>query len=192
MKNIMYTGAAALALCASTAFAEPKTYVIDTAHTQIVFAYSHAGYSTTTNMFSGIKGEVVFDQENPGASSVTAAFPLQSLHTGFAVRRGHFLGPDFWDDAAGDEMVTFTSTKIEVTGDNTGLITGDLSLNGFNTPVTLETTFNKIGINPIYKVENIGFDATVVLNRDDYGLGAKAGIDKTVEIAISLEARLPE
>ena len=40
-------------------------------------------------------------------------------------------------------LVTFTSTAIEVTGDNTGKITGDLTLNGVTKSVVLDAKLNK-------------------------------------------------
>ncbi|HKK84193.1 MAG TPA: YceI family protein, partial [Roseovarius sp.] len=62
--------AAALAFGATGAFAAPEAYTLDPSHSQVVFSYNHLGFSTTYGMFSGFEGEIMFDAENPAASSV--------------------------------------------------------------------------------------------------------------------------
>ncbi len=57
--------------------------------------------------------------------------------TGWEARFGHFMSPDFFG-AVEDQLVTFTSTGIEVTGDDTALITGDLTLNEVTKSVVLD------------------------------------------------------
>lgn len=47
------------------------------------------------------------------------------------------MADDFFGAAEGD-MTTFTSTGIEVTGDNTANITGDLTINGMTKSVVLD------------------------------------------------------
>ena len=68
--------AAVLALAAAPALAEPQAYVLDASHSQIMFQYNHLGYSTGMGMFSGFEGEIMFDQEDPAASSVTVSMPV--------------------------------------------------------------------------------------------------------------------
>ena len=74
MKSLVL--AALLATSASTAFAAEK-YVLDASHSQVVFSYSHLGFSTTHGMFSGFEGEIMFDQENPASSSVNVSMPTK-------------------------------------------------------------------------------------------------------------------
>ena len=101
--------ALATALAAAPAFAEAEKYVLDPSHSQIVFTYNHLGYSTTTGMFSGFDGEILFDQADPAASSVTVSFPVTTMLTGWQARFDHFMSPDFFG-ASGDQAVRFTST----------------------------------------------------------------------------------
>jgi polyisoprenoid-binding protein YceI len=178
----------AAVLAAAPAFAEPVKYDIDTTHAQIVFSYNHLGFSTTTGMFGGITGTILFDQEDPGASSVEVSFPVKSMFTGFAERDGHFMSKDFFD-AADDEVVTFKSTAIEVTGETTARITGELVLNGVTKEVVLDTVLNQVGEHPMMKQQWAGFSATTTLVRSEFGLGLYAPfIGDDVSIAISLEA----
>ena len=185
------TLAAVAALSAAPALAAPLTYTIDQSHAQIIFSYNHVGYSTGYGMFSGFGGEVVYDAENPAASTVAVTFPVRSMLTGWEARFEHFMSPDFFD-AAEDEAVSFTSTAIEVTGETTGKITGDLTLNGVTKPVVLETTLNKSEPYPLPPFEGkpaLGFTATTTVLRSDFGLGAYVPfISDEVQIQISFEA----
>ena len=117
MKRTLFaTAVSVAALSAAPALAEPVPYVLDSSHSQVLFSYNHLGFSTTWGMFSGFEGEITFDQENPAASSVTVSMPTKSMFTGWEQRDGHFMSADFFGASDGD-MVSFTSTAIEVTGD---------------------------------------------------------------------------
>ncbi|AZL60802.1 polyisoprenoid-binding protein [Tabrizicola piscis] len=189
------TLAAVAALAAAPALAAPVTYTIDQSHAQIIFSYNHVGYSTGYGMFSGFGGEVVYDAENPAASTVSVTFPVRSMLTGWEARFEHFMSPDFFD-AAEDEAVSFTSTAIEVTGDTTGKITGDLTLNGVTKPVVLDATLNKSEPYPLPPFEGkpaVGFTATTTVLRSDFGLGNYVPfISDEVQIQISFEAMATE
>lgn len=186
MKHLVL--AAALAGAATIAAAEPQKYVLDASHSQILFSYDHLGYSTTWGMFSGFEGEIMFDQENPANSSVTVSMPVKSMLTGWQARFDHFMSPDFFG-ATDDEMVSFTSTGIEVTGDTTALITGDLTLNGVTKSVVLDARLNQVGDHPMANKPWAGFDATTTLLRSDFGLGQFAPfVGDEVAVQISVEA----
>lgn len=188
MKNILTTAALLASLAAAPAFASTQTYTLDSSHSQIVFSYDHLGFSTTYGMFSGSEGEIAFDQEDPAASSVAVSFPVRSMLTGWEARFEHFMSDDFFG-AGPDDMVTFTSTGIEVTGDNTALITGDLTMNGITQSVVLDATLNQMGEHPMEGKPWAGFDATTTLLRSDFEVGAFAPfVSDEVEVMISIEA----
>jgi polyisoprenoid-binding protein YceI len=181
--------AAALAFGATGAFAAPEAYTLDPSHSQVVFSYNHLGFSTTYGMFSGFEGEIMFDAEDPAASSVNVSMPVMSMFTGWEKREDHFMSDDFFGANEGD-MVTFTSTGIEVTGDNTANITGDLTMNGVTKSVVLDTTLNqKADAHPMNNKPWLGFDASTTLLRSDFGVDKFAPyVSDEVEVKISIEA----
>jgi polyisoprenoid-binding protein YceI len=143
-------------------------------------------------MFSGFEGEIMFDQDDASASSVTVSMPVMSMFTGWEKREGHFMSDDFFGASEGD-MITFTSTGIEVTGDSTAKITGDLSMNDVTKSVVLDAVLNKTGSHPMANKDWAGFDASVTLKRSDFGLGAFApAVSDDVEVKISIEAMKAE
>ena len=191
MKSVLY--AAALSLPATFALASDDTagaekYVLDSSHSQIVFSYEHLGFSTSYGMFSGFEGEILFDQDDPAASSVNVSMPVRSMITGWEERFSHFMSGDFFGAEEGD-MVTFTSTSIEVTGDDTAKITGDLTMNDVTRTVVLDATLNKSGQHPMAGKDWAGFDATTTLKRSDFNVGAFApAVSDEVQVMISIEA----
>lgn len=190
MKSI--TLGAALALATAVPSLAADEYMLDASHSQIVFSYEHLGYSTTFGMFSGFEGEISFDKENPAASSVMVSFPVMSMFTGWEQRFGHFMSADFFG-ATEEDMVTFASTGIEITGEDTALITGDLTLNGVTKSVVLDAKLNKMGDHPMAGTPWAGFDATTTLLRSDYNVGNFAPfVSDEVEVIISIEAQQVE
>lgn len=193
MKSALFAAALALApvLTPMTA-AAGEAYVLDPSHSQIVFTYNHLGFSTGAGMFSGFEGTIDWDKEDAAKSSVEVSFPVKSMLTGWEARFQHFMSPDFFD-AADDEMVTFKSTGIEVTGENTAKITGDLTLNGVTKSVVLDAKLNQAGDHPMEGKPWAGFDATTTLVRSDYNLGAFAPyVSDEVAVVISVEAMKAE
>ena len=152
-----------------TALAADK-YVLDSSHSQVVFEYNHLGFSTTYGMFSGFTGEIMQDEANPAASSVNVNIDASSMITGWDARTKHFLSADFLDVSAAPG-VTFASTGIEVTGDNTANVTGDLTLNGVTKSITMAATLNQKGMHPQAQKEWVGFDATTTIKRSDFNMG---------------------
>ncbi|MGJ8628361.1 MAG: YceI family protein [Sulfitobacter sp.] len=189
MKSVLF--AAALALGATSAVAADK-YVLDASHSQVLFSYQHLGFSTTYGMFSGFDGEIMFDEADPAASSVSVSMPVMSMFTGWEKREGHFMSDDFFGAAEGD-MVTFASTGIEVTGENTAKITGDLTMNDVTKSVVLDAKLNQKGDHPQAGKPWIGFDATATVLRSDFDLGKFAPyVSDEVAVTISIEAMKAE
>jgi polyisoprenoid-binding protein YceI len=192
------TALAATALLALPALAEPERYVLDASHSQILFSYNHLGYSTTWGMFSGFEGEIMFDQADPANSSVSVSMPVTDMFTGWEERYTHFMSEDFFNASAGagpegspEDLITFESTAIEVTGEDTALITGDLTLNGVTKEVVLDATLNQVGEHPMANQPWAGFDATTEVLRSDFNVGSFAPfVSDEVQIQISIEAML--
>ncbi|XWN30545.1 MAG: YceI family protein [Devosia sp.] len=192
--------AAALALIlgsSNVAWAEggAEKFVLDSSHSQVVFSYNHLGYSTTYGMFSGFEGEIMFDEADPAASTVTVSMPVMSMFTGWEDRLTHFMSEDFFGAEEGD-LITFTSTEIEVTGEDTANISGELTMNDVTQPVVLEASLVKSApypFGPKQGTPTVGFKATTTVLRSDFNLGAFApAVSDEVDIIVSIEAAKAE
>lgn len=181
----------AAASFSTTALAEAETYNLDPSHSQVMFNYTHLGLSTTFGMFSGFEGEVNFDPEHPEDGSVSVSIPTLAMFTGWEARDAHFQSDAFLGSLEGD-LVTFTSTSIEVTGEDTAIITGDLTINGEVAEVALDTKMNYVGAHPAPQMNGapaVGFTATTQILRSDFGAGAFAPfVSDELDLVISIEA----
>jgi len=58
MKNVLLAAVLA-APFATAAVAAPQPYVLNESHSQVLFTYNHAGFSTTFGMYSGFGGDMI-------------------------------------------------------------------------------------------------------------------------------------
>ena len=76
-----------------------------------------------------------------------------------------------------------------MTGENTGLITGTLTLKGVTKPVTLETVFNGAGSSFGNPGKTLGFSAKGQIMRSEFNMGhlVSFGIGDKVNLRIETE-----
>ncbi len=186
MKKLLLT--AALLVATTPAFAAPQTYEIESPHTQILFSVNHLGFSHSWGKFTEHDGKIMFDQENPANSSVEISIATDSIELNDDKWNDHMKNADFFDVEKFPAM-TFKSTKVEVTGEDTAKITGDLTLKGVTKPVVLDTKLNKAGNHPMAGKPWAGFSATTSIKRSDFGMtyGLPAVGDE-VKIVLEVEA----
>ena len=162
--------AAVLALASTTAFADPVTYGLDPAHTNVVASWNHLGFSHPVMHFGDAEGTLVYDAEDVGASSVTVTLPLSGMDGHVDAFNEHLRSAELFDAAKHPE-VTFTSTRVEAAGEGKLKVTGDLTIKGVTREVVLDATLNGAGPHPMAGREAIGFDATATVKRSEFGLG---------------------
>ena len=148
-----------------TAQLSTGTWAIDPVHSTIGFSVRHLLVSKVRGTFDSFSGVVVVAQD--GTPSVSAEIAVDSINTRNEQRDAHVKSADYFD-AEQYPTATFTSTGVRPKGD-TYLVDGDFTLKGVTKPVTLELEFN--GVNPgMGHGEVAGFEASVVLNRKDFGI----------------------
>jgi polyisoprenoid-binding protein YceI len=166
------------------------TWAIDPVHSSIGFSVRHLVVSKVRGSFESFSGAVVVAEA--GTPSVSAEIAVDSVHTGNEQRDAHVKGADFFDVET-HPTATFVSTGVRADGDDY-VLDGDFTLKGVTKPIELKLAFN--GTNPgMGHGEVAGFEASVVLNRKDFGIdidmpletgGAVVG-DK-VTITLEIEA----
>lgn len=185
--------ASALVLASASAFAAPQTYTLDASHTDVLFSWNHFGFSNPTGHFGNVDGTLVFDEQDPAASSVQVTLPLDGLDTHVPKLDEHLKKADFLD-AAQFPTITFKSTSVKA-GATKGhySVTGDLTVHGVTKSVVLDAKLNKIGEHPMRKVPAIGFDATTSFKRSDFGVGAFVpNVGDEIGVRITTEALAAE
>lgn len=166
------------------------TFKIDDTHTSIVFFVNHLGYSNTIGRFNDFAGTFDFDPDNVENSKIDFVIDATSVDTNHEPRDNHLRSPDFLNVEEFPE-ITFTSTSVEKTGDNTGKVTGDMTMLGTTKPVTLDVTLNQMAPNPRSGVMIAGFSARGQVNRADFGMTfGQGGIGDVLDLYIEVEGTL--
>ncbi|MCK6417603.1 MAG: YceI family protein [Alphaproteobacteria bacterium] len=151
------------------ASAQVESYTFDKAHTQILFFVNHLGFSHSSGRFLKFDGGFTFDRTQPANSSIDVTIDTNGLEMNDQKWNDHLKNQDFFNVAQYPTM-TFKSTKVEVTGENTANIAGDLTLLGVTKPVTLVVTHNKSEKHAFSGKYVSGFSATAMLKRSDFGM----------------------
>lgn len=145
------------------------TYAVDPNHTQVGWRVSHMGFSNYAGGFSEASGSLELQPKNPSASKLTIKIPVASVTTTSAKLTDELKG-DQWLDGTKFPEMTFVSTKIAPAGKDHAKVTGDLTLHGVTKPVTLDVTLVGAGVNPLDKKMTVGFEATGVVKRSEFGV----------------------
>ncbi len=182
-----------LALSTGAAMAEPRSYTLDPMHSLAIISYDHVGLSRTFGIISGFEGTLVLDRDALENSTVSVSVPVAGLNTGNDERDGYILNSGDMFRSEQFPVARFQSTSVEVTGERTARVTGDMTLNGVTRPVTFEATFNgetdSYPFPPLNGRPAVGFDALAHILRSDFNAGLFVPyVGDEVTLRISIEA----
>ena len=183
---------AASTMLVSAAFAD-KTYVTDQGHTEVMFGWSHVGVSRQHGEFTKATGTLNLSDDIE-KSSVSVVVDTNSLSSGFGKLDDHLKSADFLDVATYPEM-TFQSTSVSKTGDNTFDVSGDLTIHGVTKQVTLKTELTHKGEHPLgkvidyYKGDWVAFKATAEIDHQAFGVGKFSTGPISIEINTEMKAK---
>jgi polyisoprenoid-binding protein YceI len=175
-------------------------WIIDPDHSMAVFSVSHMMIANVWGQITKVTGTMDFDPANPSGASVEVKLDLHSLTTGIKKRDEHLLSPDFFEAEKFPE-IHFKSRSVDSMQGNRGRISGDLTIRGVTRPVSLEVEYT----GPVKSPDDLGgevtlgFTATTVIDRTDFGVNWNMPLDKgglmvgnSVRITIEIEADLSE
>jgi polyisoprenoid-binding protein YceI len=188
-KRLFWTFILSFCLAAT---AKGDTFVLDPPHTSVEFGVRHLMINTVKGKFPEVTGTIEFDGQDVSKSSVNVTIKTGSVNTGSADRDKHLRSADFLDVEKFPEM-TFKSSRIEKQGDGYAAV-GTLTIRGVAKEIVLP--FNFLGqIKDPQGRTKIGVEASVTLNRRDYGISWSKTMDNgglvvanEVKIEISFEA----
>ena len=167
---IKATTAAVILANATAVVAEPATFKVDDEHFSMSFDIMHIGYAPVMGMFREVEGEFLYDEETGELSSGQLIFKANSVFTNHDKRDDHLRNKDFLNTGQHKD-ITFSVSGFERTGDNTGIVTGNLTLLGQTNPVNVEVKLNKAADYPIgHEDYTLGISASAVIQRSDWGM----------------------
>lgn len=168
-----------------------ESFELDPAHSAVQFEIRHL-FSTVPGRFNDFTGTINFNREAPETSSVEATIQATSIDTANEKRDTHLRSPDFFE-VDKYPTITFKSTKVEKTDDQSGKVVGDLTMHGVTKPVTLEVKFLGMG-KGMQGETRAGFTGTTTIDRKEFGLTWGKMVEGTailgdeVTITVNVEA----
>jgi len=144
------------------------SWVIDPTHSEIQFKVKHLVISTVTGSFKTFEGTVETDGDDLTTANINFSADIASIDTNQAQRDEHLRSAEFFD-AANHPKMTFTSSSLEKTGDDTYKLKGDLTMKGVTKPVVLDAEYGG-AMTDFYGQNKVGFEITGKINRKDFGL----------------------
>ena len=142
------------------------TWNVDPAHSRVGFSVKHLGISTVRGEFRDFAGSLVIGEDGTISASGTVA--VDSVDTHQPDRDAHLKSADFFD-AESHPQITFESTSVVATDEDTYEITGDLMLRGVTQPITLTAEIGG-GETDAYGFDRVGLEAGGTISRSAYGM----------------------
>lgn len=151
------------------------TYKLDPTHASLTWKVSHLGLSNYTARFAKFDATLDFDPAAMAKSKLSVTIDPKSIRTDYPFADTKDFNKKLAEDAEyfnanAHPEITFTSTSVEMTGDKTAKVTGDMTLLGVTKPVTLDVTLNGgMKLQPFAKKPAVGFSATTTIKRSEFG-----------------------
>lgn len=158
----------------TTTPAGAATYAIDRSHSDVRFRVRHL-LSRVSGQFRDFSGTIVFDPAQPETSHVDVVIKTASVDTSVADRDAHLKSDDFFAVDAHPEM-TFVSRRVVPAGPDAFTVSGTLTIRGVSRAVDLPVSFLGTARDP-WGNEKLGFEASLTLNRKDFGLMWNAALE---------------
>jgi len=133
--------------------------------------------------------------DRPEASSVQATISTASIRTNHEVRDNDLRSSNFLE-VDKYPVIIFKSTSVEPAGPDRYTLTGDVTIKGNTSPLSLQVTRYGEFNDPGMMGHRIAYGAQTKINRKDFGLSFNAILDGRLvvseEIQITIEGELVE
>ena len=171
-----------------------RQYPIDMNHSTVGFSVPiMGGLSKVKGKFTDFNINLTNDELDVTKSTVNVVIKAASVDTGIEGRDKHLRTADFFDVEKFPE-ITFQSSRIEKRGKQL-IAHGTLTMHGISKEIALPFTITGVDENADKTKKNVGYSASLVLNRRDYGLNYEhktvpnfVGDNITVEIDLITKA----
>jgi polyisoprenoid-binding protein YceI len=170
-----------------------STYQIDPAHTHAQFKVRHLLVSNVKGDFDKVSGTVEFDDANPTVGKVSVTIDVASISTREPQRDAHLKSPEFFD-AEKFPTITFVSTGVVKSGEDSYEVVGDLTIHGVTKTIDLDVEELTPEIKDPFGLLRRGASAKATILRSDFGIHYNAileaggvAISDQVHITIDIE-----
>jgi polyisoprenoid-binding protein YceI len=142
------------------------TYEIDSVHSSAGFEVTHNEISTFRGTFGDVRATLEAGDEG---IELAGAVRADSIDVEYEDLRAHLLSPEFFDVERHPD-VSFASNDLEIAGDGTVKLRGELAINAITRPVAATGELKGPVVGPDGN-ERIALDFETVVDRHDFGMG---------------------
>ncbi len=162
-------------------------WAIDPSHSEVQFKVKHLMVSTVTGQFSQYEGKLDMVGNDFENAAISFSADIASISTGNEQRDTHLKSAEFFDVEQFPQL-TFSSTGMKSTGNDTYALTGNLTMHGVTKPVTLKAEYGG-QMQDFYGQTKAGFEVTGLLKRKEFGL-TWDGVTEAGGVVVSDDVRL--
>lgn len=163
------------------------TWVIDPTHSEVQFKIKHLVISTVTGSFGQYEGQIETYGDDFTDATISFSADINSIGTGNEQRDGHLKSADFFD-AEQFPKLTFTSTSLTKTGDDSYALVGNLTIRDVTKSVPLKVEYGG-QMQDFYGQTKAGFELTGTIKRKEFGL-TWDGVTEAGGVVVSDEVKL--
>jgi polyisoprenoid-binding protein YceI len=167
-------------------------YSLDQRHMAILWRIRHMGISLFTGRMDSATGKLMLDPAHLENSSVNLSVAANSVSTNvFGPNGERIFEKAIANQVLGAEahpQVTFVSRAVKLIGPRSGLVLGDLTLNGVTKPAVMEVNFDGGRMVTLRKKQVLAITGRTVIRRSEFGAHFPDARDGTVgdEVEITL------
>jgi polyisoprenoid-binding protein YceI len=142
-------------------------WVIDPAHSEVLFKVKHMMISTVHGRFDEFEGTAETEGDDFKNAKIDVKINAGSISTNNKDRDTHLRSEDFF------KSETYPEIRFSAKSFDGEKLKGDLTIRDVTRPVELDVDFNGIAVDP-YGQTKAGFEAEGTVNRKDFGLNWSA------------------
>jgi polyisoprenoid-binding protein YceI len=171
----------------ATKTATRSKWVIDPAHSEILFKVKHLMITNVKGEFRNFEAEINSTGNSFNSASVSMKIDASSVFTNSNDRDAHLKSADFFD-AENFKELTFEGTSLKQIDDDNYELKGILTIKGVSKEVTLSVEYGGINKDP-WGNEKAGFSVSGKISRKDWGLNWNAALE-TGGVLVSDEVKI--
>ena len=157
------------AMGASAESADTVSYTLTRQYGSVLFRVLQQEYLNLVGRFDDYSATLEMDFDDLSNSRLTATVQMGSLNLTDGDVEETLINSSIWFNAPLYPQATFTTTSVDVTGENSADFNGELTFLGITKPWTLHVTFFG-GTDDKLTGSTIGMLATGSFSRTDFGM----------------------
>lgn len=147
----------------------------------VQFKIKNFGFNVSGS-FSGLKGSINFDPNNPGASGFDVTIDANTVNTGIDARDNH-LREDSYFDVKNYPQIRFVSDKVTKSGkDGEFEVSGKLTIKNHTKEISFPFTAAPSDNGYLFKGQ-------FKINRRDFEVGGSSTISNGLEVSLNVQAK---